>query len=164
MKRSISSRGLFSPGLIAISLILGAGLVFVTILSLDANRPPRTPVGVVTAALTVIPAPTSTSPPATPPPTEPASASDLPPALSPGELAVGAFAQISGTGGDGLRLRADPGLAYESRFLGLEAEVFQIEAGPQDVDGYTWWLLVDPVDTTRRGWAVSSYLEAIQEP
>jgi len=162
MKRSESSGGLFSPGMIAISLILGVGLVFVTILILSVNRPPRTPVGVVTAALTVIPVPTATSPPPTP--TEPAPASDMPPSPPPGELAIGAFVQISGTGGDGLRLRADPGLAYESRFLGLEAEIYQIEAGPQDVDGYTWWYLVAPFDTTRRGWAVSNYLEVIQKP
>lgn len=162
MKRDESSGGLFSPGMIAISLILGVGLVFVTILILSVNRPPRTPVGVVTAALTVIPVPTATSPPPTP--TEPAPASDMPPSPPPGELAIGAFVQISGTGGDGLRLRADPGLAYESRFLGLEAEIYQIEAGPQDVDGYTWWYLVAPFDTTRRGWAVSNYLEVIQKP
>ncbi len=164
MKQGESSGGLFSPGLIAISLILGAGLVFVTIFILNVNRPPLTPVGVVTAALTVIPAPTATSPPSILLPTAPAAASNMPPALPPGELAVGAFVQISGTGGDGLRLRANPGLAYESRFLGLEAEVFQIEAGPQDVDSYTWWYLVAPFDTTRCGWAVSNYLEVVQEP
>lgn len=164
MKPGQSSGGLFSPGMIAISLILGMGLVFVTILILNVNRPPLTPVGVVTAALTVIPVPTVTSPPPTPTPTELAPASDMPSSPPPGELAMGAFVQISGTGGDGLRLRANPGLAYESRFLGMEAEVFQIEAGPQDVDGYTWWYLVAPFDTTRRGWAVSNYLEAIREP
>ena len=72
--------------------------------------------------------------------------------------------QISGTGGDGLRLRTEPGLESEVRMLGLEAEVFQVKDGPREVDGYNWWYLVAPVDTTRRGWAVANYLAVVQNP
>ena len=79
-------------------------------------------------------------------------------------IAVGAYVQISGTGGDGLRLRTDPGLDSEVRILGAESEVFQVEDGPKDVDGFTWWYLVGPYDASRRGWAVSNYLSVVQNP
>lgn len=72
--------------------------------------------------------------------------------------------QIVGTGGDGLRLRTEPGLDSQVRLLGAEAEVFQIREGPQDVAGYTWWYLVAPYDESRQGWAVSNYLALIQNP
>ena len=72
--------------------------------------------------------------------------------------------QITGTGGDGLRLRTEPGLNADVRILGAEAEVFLVQDGPRQVDGYTWWDLVGPYDSTRRGWAVSNYLAVVQNP
>jgi hypothetical protein len=82
----------------------------------------------------------------------------------PGVIAVGAYVQITGTGGDGLRLRTDPGLNSEVRLLGAEAEVFQVNEGPQEADGYTWWYLVGPYDSSRRGWAVANFLAIVQNP
>ncbi|HZD55175.1 MAG TPA: hypothetical protein VE136_00510, partial [Anaerolineales bacterium] len=81
-----------------------------------------------------------------------------------GEVAIGAYVQITGTGGDGLRLRTGPGLSNEVRFLGLESEVFEVRDGPQEADGYTWWYLVAPFDETRNGWAVSGFLSVVQNP
>jgi hypothetical protein len=77
---------------------------------------------------------------------------------------IGAFVEITGTGGDGLRLRAEPGLDSDVRMLGGEAEVFQIRDGPREADGYTWWYLVALIDETRNGWAVSNYLAVVQNP
>jgi hypothetical protein len=74
------------------------------------------------------------------------------------------FVKISGTEGAGLRLRSQPGLDYQPRFLGIEDEIFQIEDGPESADGYVWWYLVAPFEANRNGWAVSNYLEVIQEP
>ena len=88
---------------------------------------------------------------------------DLPPP-PPGDLAVGAYVQVFGTGGDGLRLRTLPGLDNDVRLLGVEAEVFLVEDGPQQVDGFSWWYLVGPFDESRRGWAVSNYLAVVQNP
>jgi len=48
--------------------------------------------------------------------------------------------------------------------LGSEAEVFRVQDGPREVDGYTWWYLVGPFDETRRGWAVANYLQIVQNP
>jgi hypothetical protein len=79
-------------------------------------------------------------------------------------LGIGVYVEISGTQGDGLRLREGPGLDNQMIFLGIEAEIFRIEDGPQVSDGYTWWYLVAPFDSSRNGWAVSNYLTIIQNP
>jgi hypothetical protein len=86
----------------------------------------------------------------------------LPPASE--AISIGALVQVSGTGGDGLRLRAEPGLNSQVLFLGLESEVFQVSDGPRQADGYTWWLLVAPYDPTLSGWAVANYLVVVQSP
>jgi len=61
-------------------------------------------------------------------------------------------------------LRSEPGLKGTVRFLGLEAEVFQVYDGPQQADGYTWWFLVAPYDANVQGWAVANYLNVVQNP
>jgi hypothetical protein len=81
-----------------------------------------------------------------------------------GELAVGAYVQITGTAGAGLRLRERPALDAPMLLLGAEAEVFVVEQGPQEADGYVWWYLVGPYDADRRGWAVANYLQVVQKP
>jgi hypothetical protein len=154
-------RGLFNPGILIGALVVGGGLALTTILIINWDRPPRAPVGVVTAALTVVPVPTVTPTSIFTEPTENPNEPQAPPA---GELAIGAFVKITGTEGSGLRLRSNPGLGFEPLFLGMEDEIFKIEAGPQEADGYEWWYLVAPFESERNGWAVSNYLEPDQEP
>jgi len=113
------------------------------------------------AALTIIPGPTSTPLIAASPTHDPALGTATP---LPGEIALNGFVQITGTDGEGLRIRDLPGLGGEHLFLGFDTEVFQIVDGPQDVDGYTWWYLLAPYDETRSGWAASDFLEAIPSP
>jgi hypothetical protein len=127
------------------------------------SQPQTTP---ATAVFYVIPYHTPTPIPATatPAPTGAVSDGELPPSPPPGDLAEGAYVQVAGTGGDGLRMRSQAGLEGEVKFLGLESEVFQIADGPELVDGYTWWLLVAPYDPNIRGWAVSNYLQVVQNP
>jgi len=113
------------------------------------------------AALTIIPGPTSTpliAPTAT---HDPALGTATP---LPGEIALNVFVQITGTNGEGLRIRELPGLAGEHLFLGFDTEVFQIVDGPREADGYTWWQLLAPYDETRTGWAASDFLEAVPSP
>lgn len=86
------------------------------------------------------------------------------PTPPPGVIAIGAYVQVVGTEGTGLRLRDQPGLNGQVLLLGSEAEVFRVEDGPRDVDGYTWWYLVGPFDEQRRGWAVVNYLQVVQNP
>lgn len=151
-------------------MVLGAVLFALVMLGATAallalTRPAEAPAAAPTAVLNVIRAPTPTPIPPTPTPEAAQTETPpVPPSPPPGEIGAGAFVQISGTGGDGLRLRAEPGLDGEVRFLALESEVFQVQDGPQEVSGYTWWFLVAPYDEKVRGWAVSNYLQVVQQP
>lgn len=121
--------------------------------------------GPATAVIQIIPAPTSTPVAPTPTATVVLDSDDaVPPAPVPGTFGLGAYVQISGTGGDGLRLRSEPGLDAPIRFLALESEVFRVQDGPREADGYTWWNLVAPYDESVQGWAVSNYLVVVQQP
>ncbi len=146
-------------------IILGAlgvasGLVILCLglawMSRPAGRPPAT------ARLNIIAAPGLT-----PPPTETQGGPSTPtgtvfPTPPPGVIALGAFVQVNGTGGAGLRLREAAGLDAKVMLLAGEAEVFRVEDGPQEADGSTWWYLVGPYDDTRRGWGVANYLQAVE--
>ncbi len=118
-----------------------------------------------TAAVTLIVQPTWT-PTASPSPSPAAQATPTPlppPPPGAGEISVGRLVQVSGTGGDGLRLRTAPGLDAPIRFLAREAEVFRVTEGPQEADGYLWWHLEAPYDPNRSGWAVGNYLSPLPE-
>jgi hypothetical protein len=154
--------------IINIRVLLGAlgiagCLILVTLLSIGWTKPdPAREFGFAPADLTVIPAPSSTpdvTPTFTPDPLIFGT-----PTLAPDTIGVGGYVQITGTEGEGLRLRADPGLNGTSVFLGYDEEVFQVRDGPQDIDGYTWWYLVAPYDETRAGWAAADFLGAIPSP
>lgn len=117
-------------------------------------------VGFVPADLTMIPAQTHTpqvQPTGTPDP-------NVTPTLPVDQISISGYVQITGTDGEGLRLRAAPGLAGEQLFLGYDEEVYQVRDGPQQVDGYTWWYLVAPYDETRAGWAAADFLAVVPSP
>ena len=158
-------RRIFDPLVFVGAVGFGVLLAAAALALLWLTRTTQLPAGGQPAVLTVIPAatvtptampPTPTLPIATPPTGLP-----LPP---PGDISLDAYVQISGTGGDGLRLRSEPGLNSDVRMLGEESEVFVVKDGPEEADGYTWWYLVGPADETRRGWAVSNYLMVVQNP
>ena len=161
MNRRLSS--LLNPGVILAALGLACLLTMITLAwaGFSASLPGADP-GFVPADLTVIPAPTST-PIVTPSPTpDPLLVGT--PTLPAGQLAVGAYVQITGTDGDGLRLRSAPGLASTLLFLGEDAEVFQVRDGPKESDGYVWWYLVAPYDESRAGWAAANFLSVVPPP
>ena len=79
-------------------------------------------------------------------------------------MEVGVSIQITGTGGDGLRLRADPGLDGTVRFLAIDGEIFRVMDGPREADGYSWWLLQAPYDPNVQGWAVDDFFVVVQNP
>jgi len=114
-------------------------------------------------ALTVLPAPSPTAPvPMQPTPAVLAGPTVPPePTLPPLPLTRGALVAVAGTGGDGLRIREQPGLNAPVKFLGLESEVFQLLDGPVEQDGFSWWLLENPYDAAKFGWAVGSFLRPL---
>jgi hypothetical protein len=153
-------RELFNRWVILGALILAGLLILITAVAIgltSASRP--SDVGFVPADVTVIPAPTGTSG-APPTPTIDPFATPT----SPAGMAIGNYVQITGTEGQGLRIRAEPGLGGEFQFLAYDSEVFVIEDGPREVDGYVWWYLSAPYDETRVGWAASDFLTYIPEP
>lgn len=153
------------PWLIFSAVGFGVALLIATLLLLSWTRSPQTSAGASTAVITIIALPTATPilPTSTPTETETPAATDFPPP-PPGDLAIDAYVQVTGTGGDGLRLRAGPGLDREVRLLGGEDEVFLVQEGPQQADSYTWWYLMGPFDESRHGWAVANFLRVVQNP
>jgi hypothetical protein len=142
-------------GLAILFVILLFGVLY---LLLQIAFPAHSPLPAPPAAITVIAAPSATIIPmatmtAGPTPT-------FTPVPS-GSMGIGAYIQISGTGGDGLRLRARPGKSFDPVFLGGESEVFKVTDGPKQADGFTWWFLVAPYDDQRKGWAVENYLSVV---
>jgi hypothetical protein len=158
-------RFFLNPRVIGGAMIIAITLLCLTSLLLRFMRTEPIFSGQATAVLNVIPVPSVTPLVSTPTPTvELTPPSSAPPSPPVGEIPLGALVQVSGTGGDGLRLRAEPGLEGEVRFLGLEAEVFRVERGPEEADGYTWWYLVAPYDELVSGWGVANFLVIVQNP
>ncbi len=158
-------RFFLNPWLIFSAIGFGVALLLATLLLLSWTRAPNPPNSAATAVITVIALPTASPilPTATPTEAELPSATGLP-LPPPGDIAIDAYVQVTGTGGAGLRLRVGPGLEGEVRMLGLEDEVFLVQDGPQQADSYTWWYLVGPFDESRRGWAVANFLRVVQNP
>lgn len=161
MTRNSFNGCLLSTRALIVALILGVGLIVSIFILIYYSRPPRIKVVAVTAALTVIPSSNTVTP--TSMETLPTDQPVITPTLLPGSIGIGVFVQVSGTGGDGLRLRRGPGLGSEMQFLGLDGELFQVGDGPVDQDGYTWWFVVGSYDETRQGWAVADFLEVVPD-
>ena len=145
-------------GALGIALML---LIFSLLIGFGFSAPKQNTPDLQVAEITLIPGPTSTPriiPTAT---HDPAMGTVTP---MPGEIAVNTYVQITGTDGEGLRLRALPGLSGDPQFLGFDTELFQIVDGPVQADGYTWWHLLAPYDETRTGWAAADFLLPIEAP
>ncbi|GAB4504386.1 MAG: hypothetical protein Fur0043_13800 [Anaerolineales bacterium] len=156
-------QNLFNLRVVIGAVVIAGLLLLLTLALLGWMRPAsRLDLGFAPAQLTVIPAPSSTPNLAVTASLDPLLAGT--PTLKPDEIGVGGYVQIAGTEGEGLRLRASPGLTGAPVFLGYDDEVFEVRDGPQDADGYTWWYLVAPYDETRAGWAAADFLSPIPSP
>ena len=147
------------------AIVFGAGVfaVLVWVLwSAKSNNAAQVP---ATAVLKIIEAPTQTppgiiiTPTVTPAPT----AAHATPVAS-GNIAVGDYVQVSGTGGDGLRLHDNAGVSTNVNYVAKESEVFIVKDGPIDADGFVWWELEDPYNNNTVGWGVANYLAVLPNP
>src|SRR5512134_285304 len=153
-------RQLLNRWVILGTLAVAGLLTLITAVSIGLlAAPPASEVGFTPADITVIAAPTSTS---SAPPT--ATIDPFATPTNPAGIAIGNYVQIKGTEGEGLRIRSEPGLNGNPEFLGFDSEVFLVQDGPREVDGYVWWYLVAPYDETRVGWAAADFLTYIPEP
>lgn len=145
--------------LFALGALFIAGLAWS---SRTADLPAATVAPVVLTATPAQATATSAPPTATPAPAEPTSTLPAPPA---GDVKIGAYVQVSGTGDAGvLNLRAEPSLQAAVNYVALEREVLQVQAGPKQANGITWWYLVDAAASARSGWAAQNYLQVVQGP
>lgn len=151
-------RNLLNPWVILSAILIALLLLAITVTLVSWSRPGPLPMEMGTAIINVIAAPTETALPVTVPPAP----SPTTPVAATGELIIGDMVEVSGTGGDGLRLRFAPGLNSQIRLLGAEGEIFQLVDGPQQSDNYIWWYLENPEDRSRRGWAVVDFLVPVQ--
>jgi hypothetical protein len=141
--------------------LFAAILLVVTLIYIGWTSPRVSPeVGFAPADLTIIPAPTHTPNATLLPPVD----LNATPTLIPNTIGITAFVQISGTDGEGVRVRAAPGLTSDVVFYAEESEVFVVRDGPQTADNYTWWYLVTPYDNTRAGWTVADFLAVVPPP
>jgi len=151
---------LFNRWVILGAILIAGLLILITAVSIGFTSPLQSSdVGFAPADLTVIPAPTVTS---NAPPTP--TIDPFAPTPIPTGIALGNYVQITGTDGEGLRIRSEPSLNGEPVFLGFDAEVFIVQEGPREADGYVWWYLVAPYDQTRAGWAAADFLSYIPSP
>ncbi len=156
-----SLRVLLNPVTLVTTFILLFGMVAVGLVALFLGKEPLLSAS-VTPHVTKIAAPTFT-----PQPTDQTSNPSRTPTtgifLPDGVIGVGAYVQVIGTEGAGLRMRSEPGLNNEVNFTALDSEVFLVIEGPVEADGYTWWRLEAPYDKTRSGWSVNDFLSPIEE-
>lgn len=147
---------------ILIAIICLVSIVILYFLITPSNRQ----FALITPQVTILSAPfvpTIVPPTATIPPEVAATLAVLPP--DPGNaIQVGMTVHISGTGGDGLRVRKEPGVNADPLFLGAENEEFVVKDGPKSVDNLTWWFISAPFDEKRQGWAAANYLTPIPNP
>jgi hypothetical protein len=147
-------------------VVASLGMVALALATRTAELPsPTATVVIVTAPAAILTPPGATatiqSAPTFPPPPPTVTAPPPP----PGEVKVGAYVQVIGTGDAGfLNLRADADLNAPVNYLAIEHEVFQVQAGPKQAGGFTWWYIVNPTTPSRYGWAVQNYLQEVQGP
>ena len=151
-------KDILNPWVILGSILTATTLLLISLYAAGSLVPGSQESYTGQAGLTVIPVPTYTI---TPRPTAP---QPTPTEEVPSRLSVGSYVEISGTEGEGLRLRSSPSLSGEIVYLGLEGEVFFVEGGPQQGDGYQWLKLVAPLNEQRTGWAVTNFLVPAQSP
>ncbi|MBK9710003.1 MAG: Dyp-type peroxidase [Kouleothrix sp.] len=79
--------------------------------------------------------------------------------VQPPALRVGGRAEVSGTGGDPLRMRDQPGLGGKIQALLPPGTQMTLLEGPRPADGHNWWR----ARTTdgRAGWVAGTFLRAI---
>jgi len=80
------------------------------------------------------------------------------PDVAANPVQVGSTIEINGTDGSGLAVRQGPGVNYTYFFVANDGDVFLVEDGPRDADGYTWWYISDPNNADRTGWAVEDWM------
>jgi hypothetical protein len=151
-------KNILNPWVIIGAILIASILLLATFLASGSLFSPFQPEFYGEGILTVIPIPTFT---ATALPTAPVITPTIETQVG---IQIGSYVKITGTEGDGLRMRDDPSLNGKIIYLGIEDEIFLVKDGPKDQDGYLWWYLEAPLNETKNGWAVANFLQLDQSP
>jgi hypothetical protein len=154
---------LFSPKVLGGALAVAVMLLILTFIWIAGSAPPASDPAGMLAVVTAIPMPSGTAAPAGTPTIDPYAPTSTPTPL-PGQFDIGAYVQITGTQGQGLRIRSDAGLNSTQLFLGFDTEVYTVIEGPRQADNYAWYRITAINDQTRTGWAASNFLILIPKP
>lgn len=148
---------LLSLWVIAGAVAIGVGLLAATCMLLMLTRSNEANPGIITALVTVIPPPSETPDLSTP------TLTFTETLLSEGQmLPKGTSVKVEGTGGDGLRLRAQPALNAAVVYVAHEGDTLTVQDGPQQAEGHYWYLVVTPNSEPTSGWAVADFLTIMQ--
>jgi hypothetical protein len=82
---------------------------------------------------------------------------------SSSELATGSAAEVGGTEGEGLRVRAEPALSGGVRVVLTDGTRVQVLEGPVSADGFRWYRVGYGADGAT-GWVAGQYLAAARTP
>jgi hypothetical protein len=160
-RKRLRFKDFLTPITIITSIILLIGLSLITLAIIFLGRDIK-PQEIETPVVNKITAPTLTLQITTP--TADFDQTPTPVFVLPeGVVGIGAYVQVIGTGGAGLRMRDEPGLGGTVNFTALDSEVFLVIDGPVEMDGYTWWHLEAPYDATRNGWSAGDYLNTLEK-
>ena len=75
-----------------------------------------------------------------------------------GVFALGMSIKVSGTGNEGLRMRAGAGIDQQTMYVAQEGESFQIIEGPMIQDSLIWWKIQSLNEPGKTGWSVQDYM------
>ena len=153
MRKRIWNRYVSLAGILLAVIACGAGLLLIS--NLPSSISPES-----LPQITIIPASTYTP---TPKQADQEGTVDAGNAQSSDGIQAGVYVQITGTNGEGLRIRQEASLDSGVNFYGMDSEVFLVKDGPVDADGYTWWFIAAPYDDSRSGWAASNFLNVIEQ-
>lgn len=125
----------------------------------ESTSDASTPAPIQSQATPTIPPVVTLPPSPTVPPT------NTPPPTPPDKLVPGVYAQVIGTEGAGVSLRAGPGTNNARLGTATEGAVVLLLDGPkadQNQENYVWWFVRDAANV--EGWAVQDFLKPTLPP
>jgi len=124
----------------------------------------QTPVVIVITSTYTVGPPATTTPiplPSTLTPTAPLPTIAPTASLPPGDFAIGETVKVVGVGLNGLNVRTAPGTDSTVKFRASDDDRFTLTDGPQTASEDEWWMISDPQDSARNGWASRRFLTVI---
>jgi hypothetical protein len=163
MFRSI--RDILNLKVLLAGVLFGLGMLALLLVVLYSAKSDHITAAPATAILKTIPAPTQTLPGMSITSTPTLAPTDVHQTPTPSsDILVGSYVQVSGTGGDGLRLHENASVSGKVNYIAIDSEVFIVKDGPINADGYIWWELQDPFNDKAGGWGVANYLSVVPNP